>query len=246
MRIALHAEGELAVRTSKVLLAEPDTEVGLFGDDSMGARIHRVTALQDWDVLAVDELSIGSRVQIERAFGLGVPVVLATEGPPTTDQSVTVVVGVLEGARIATALAESGLGGSDDLMDAQLGWTVPGHLLSEGVAVTFPEPLGPLWADRDEVPATPYPASSLAAPVNGPWRGITARLTLGSDAGVRQQIFGMADDANFLDAVVLASAAMAAAEGAYPTGFNGPGDPDGVFIRNAQRAGLDVARFEPA
>ena len=246
MRIAVHASGELAVRTGRVLLAEPDVQVGLFDEDSKARRIHRVDALGDWDVLVVDEISIGSRVQIERAFGVGIPVVLAEDSATFDTTDVTLVTGALDGARLAMALADSALGGGEALMEAQLAWTVPGHPLGDGVAVTFPDPVGPLWADEGHVPKTAYPARGVTAPINRPWRGIAARLTMGTDDGVTQRVFGISDDRDFLNAAALGAAALAAAEGAYPLGLNGPGDPDGVFLRNAERAGLHVASFTAA
>ena len=179
-------------------------------------------------------------------FALRIPVVLATEESTMDEPLLTIVTGVLEGARLATALVESELGGTAEVIDAQLAWTVPGHPLEDGVAVTFPDPIGPLWADRGALPKTDYPASGLAAPIDGGWRGVTARLTTGTDEGVHQQIYGLADDRNFLNGIVLAAAALTAAEGAYSAGLNGPGDPDGVFLRRAQRSGLDIASFTPA
>ena len=246
MRIAVHASDQLAVRTSRVLLAESGVHVGLFGEESPRARVHIVDDLADWDVLVVDEVTIGARVQIDRAIALRVPVVLATEAPTFDGGAATIVEGVLEGPRLGMALAESGIDRKDELMGVQLGWTVPGHQLPAGVGVTFPSPIGALWADTRPVPPADYPISGLAAPTNESWRGVTARLTLGTGDGVNRQTLGIADDRKFMNGILLASAAMAAAEGAYPTGLSGPGDADGVFLRNAQRSGLDIASFTPA
>ena len=245
MRIAVHVSGELGVRTSRVLLAEPGVHVGLFDEDSKAKRVHRVDGLADWDVLVVDEISIGSRVQIERALALDLPVVLTGEAPTFDVQTPTLISGVLEGARLAMALAHSGLGGTDELMEAQLAWTVQGHPLRAGVGVTFPDPVGPQWGEPATVPDASYPTRGLVAPVSGKWRALTTLLTIGTDDGVTQRVYGLADDQGFLNGAALASAALAAGEGAYPTGINGPGDPDGVFLRNAQRAGLHIAAFTP-
>ena len=247
MRIALHADGEFAVRTSKVILAKPSTEVGIFEEEAKPARLHVVESLEDWDVLVVEATTIASRVQIERAYGAGIPVVLATEDLPLTEHVPrTSIVGVLSGPRLAIALARHATRDGGDLIDAAFAWTIPGHPLSDGVATTFPDPVGPLWADRAAIPETAYAATGVAAPTKTSWRGVTARVTVGTGDGIRERVVGLVDDASFLNAVCLAAAGMTAAEGAYATGVHGPGDEAGVFIANAQRAGLDIASFEPA
>jgi len=241
VRIAIHVSGELGVRSSRVLLAESGVHVGLFDEDSTAKSVQRVEQLADWDVLVVDEISVGARVHMDRAIDLGLAVVLARE-TSVVDDSATLVVGVLDGARLAMALAASRIGGSE-LMEAELAWTVEGHPLRSGVGVTFPDPVGALWADTAGVPAADSPTKGFAAPFAGKWRAITARLTMGTDDGLSQEIYGISDDRGFLDGAVLAAAAMAAAEGAYPVGVSGPGDPEGVFLRNAERAGLHIAAF---
>lgn len=245
-RVALHVGGELAVRATRVLLAESGVEVGLFDDESKSGRLHQVEALNEWDVLVVEEMSATARPHVDAAFELAIPVVLATETPPLSGPSVTMVVGVLEGARLAAALADMGLVTNNELIDARLAWTVPGPPLTDGVAVTFPDPIGPLWAHREPHPTTEFASGGLAAPTDGQWRGITARLATGSGDGVHQQTYGVVDDRQFLDGVVLAAAALAAAQGAYPPGHNGPGDSAGIFLRIAQESGMDIASFAPS
>lgn len=245
-RIAVYATGDLAVRLSRVILAETGTEIGLFDEDSARGRVHRVEQLAEWDVLVVDEVSIGSRVHIERALALEKPVVLAEDDASFDTAAATVVSGARDGARLAEALARSGLGGTEELLDAQLAWTVPGHPLRIGVGVTFPDPVGALWADSERIPELPFPATGMAAPINAPWRAVTARLTMAAEGGITQRVFGIADDRNFLDAVTIAAAALTAADGAYPKGTSGPGDPDGQFLRTAEASGLHIAAFTAA
>ena len=244
MRIALHVEAELGVRTGRVLLAEAEVEVGLFDDDATNLRVQQVDAITDWDVLLVDELTITSRVIVEQAMEAGLPVVLGEERPAFDDSPSPMVVGAKTGARLAMALAESQR--DLDVMEAQLAWTESGTPLGDGVAVTFPDPVGALWADTADVPDGSMPARGLVAPTKGDFRAVVARVTCATDSGVEQRILGVADDAKFMDAVAMGAAGLTAAKGGYKPGIGGPGDTDGIFLRQLEESGLHIARFTPA
>lgn len=245
-RIALRLDDPLARRVRRCLLDEQGVEVGLLVDDPGDGSIPVAATLEGWDALAVDRISDDSRRAVDRALERRIPVVSGGDLPAWNHpDGGTLVAGALTGAGLAAALAASAAPDGPPPAETQLAWTVPGDPLTGGIPVAFPEPVGPLWAGRAEHPL-PWPAATgLAAPHCSRWRGAAARLKLrGAEAG-RELVRGVVDDADFLDAVCMASAALAAARGAYPEGVNGPGDPNGLFIRLARRAGMEEATFVP-
>lgn len=205
--------------------------------------MERVREVTDWDVLVVAELTHRSEPIVDEALEASIPVVLAEDLEDIDDieeVSAPLVVGVLEGSRLAAALAS--LAGDHEVLERQLAWTEPGKPLEEGIAVTFPDPIGALWAEHADADD---PQAGLVAPTAGRWRGLMATLTFASDRGVDRTIYGIADDRSFLDGVLLAAAALAAAEGAYPAGVTGPADPGGRFLGLARVAGMEIASFTP-
>ena len=246
-RVALHVDGGLGRRVMRVLLAEPDVQVGLFHADPGLDRTVPVTAVAGWDALAVSTISEASRSVVDEASSLGIPVVVGDQLPagyPVGGN--TFVGGVLTGSGLAAALATSMIEPGVTPVESRLAWTVPGHPLGAGIPVTFPDPVGPLWAGRVESPLPWRSATCLAAPDDTPWRGVEVRLKVRDDQGDHDRIRGIADDGAFLDGVCMAAAALAAARGAYPDGAGGPGDPDGLFMSLARGAGLEIAAFVPA
>ncbi len=245
-RIALRLDGPLARRVRRCLLAERDVEVGLLVDDPGDGSIPTVAALDGWDALAVDQISGDSRRAVDQALERRIPVV-SGEGLPAWNHPAggTLVTGVLTGAGLAAALAVSAAPDGPPPAETRLAWTVPGDPLAGGIPVAFPEPVGPLWAGRAEHPL-PWPSvTGLAAPHCSQWRGATARLRIRGAEAERDLVRGVVDDADFLDAVCMSAAALAAAQGAYPEGVNSAGDPNGLFLRLARRAGLEEATFAP-
>lgn len=246
-RIALRLDDPLARRVRRCLLAERGVEVGLLVDDPGDGSIPAVASLKGWDALAVDLISDESRRAVDQALERGIPVV-SGGGLPAWNHpgGGTLVAGVLTGAGLAAALAMSAAPDGPPPAETRLAWTVPGDPLAGGIPVAFPEPVGPLWAGRAEHPL-PWPSAiGLAAPHCSQWRGATACLKIRGDGAERDLVRGVVDDADFLDAVCMASAALAAARGAYPEGVNSAGDPNGLFIRLARRAGMEEATFVPS
>lgn len=242
-RVALHLDEGLASRVTSVLLAEPESQIGLFGEAPARPRTHRVSTLAAWEVLAVSAVTDETRPAVDEALEQGLPLVVGADLPRDYDAGDGVVVeGARTGAGLATALALSMVGTSRPPLESRLAWTTPGEPLGAGVAVTFPQPVGALWAGRVDS-RLPWPSvTCLAAPDDSPWKGVAIRLV--DDRGeVRTR--GIADQGGFLDAICLAAAALAAALGAYPPGVSGPGDPEGRFMKQARAAGLAVASFRP-
>lgn len=201
-----------------------------------------------WDVLAVDAVTGASRPLVEEAVALGIPVVVAADLRPgfAAVPEATIVGGAGSGAGLAAALAMSMLPRSAEPLGTRLAWTVSGRPLRAGRAVTFPEPVGSLWAGWGENPLPWSDVASCPAPTDSAWKAVRVDLEFRDTEGSGSLVHGVADEGRFLDAVCFGAAILAAAWGAYPPGVSGPGDPDGVFVRLAQDAGMQVARFAAA
>ena len=245
-RVALHTEGDRSNRVIRVLQADPRIEIGRIrtGPDADGPP----GSVAGWDVLAVDAATGASGPLVEEALSLGLPVVVAADLPPgfPAGPETTIVGGAGSGAGLAAALAMSMLPRSAEPLGARLAWTVSGRPLRAGRAVTFPEPVGSLWAGWGESPL-PWPdVASCPAPTDSTWKAVRVDLEFRDAEGYGSLVHGVADEGRFLDAVCFGAAILAAAWGAYPSGVSGPGDPDGVFVRLARDAGMQVARFAAA
>ncbi len=233
IRIGLWAAGELQWRTCRALTAEPNMEVELLeaGRPSAGG----------WDALALEKSSPDSRPWREQAREGGIPAVFASPLHPAEDRNpspeAATVGGVLAGENLAAALAERA-GWTTEARETRLAWTVPGPPLGGGEAVNFPPPAGPRWAGRTQGSSLPGQVAYLAAPVDDSWMGLLA--------DVDGQQMAVADDAGFLRGIFLAAAALSAARGAYPPGPGRPADPAGMFLRTAQKIGLEIATHAPA
>ena len=229
-----------------MIQADPGAEVGLLdtGPDADGPP----GSVAGWDVLAVEAVTGAAHPLIEEACALGLPVVVAAELPARlpTSPDATIVGGAGSGAGLAAALALSMLPRSAEPLKARLAWTVAGRPLRAGRAVTFPEPVGALWAGWGENPL-PWPdVACCPAPTDTAWRAVRVDLKFRDAEGGGSLAHGVSDEGIFLDAVCFGAAILAAARGAYPPGITGPGDPDGVFVRLAQDSGMQVARFVAA
>lgn len=244
--IALHVPGPAGDRVRKALLAEPDIEIRLLHEQPGAQGAGVASGVSGCGALAVNAISSASRRLVDQAVAKGIPVVVADELPARHPVSGgAFVAGTCTGAGLAAAVALTMIDASTRPVETNLAWTVPGRPLGAGLPITFPEPVGPLWAGRDDSPL-PWPSvTCLAAPVDSPWMGVAVRIRTGDDAGEHVRTVGIADEAAFLRGLCMASATLAAARGAYPPGVNTPGDPGGVFMSLARAAGLELAEFIP-
>lgn len=244
--IALHAPGPPGNRVLKALLAEPDLEIRLLHEEPGAEGAGVASGVSGCAALAVDAISSTSRRLVEGAVARGIPVVVGEQLPARYPVSGgAFVAGAHTGAGLAAAVALSMVDTSTPPVAISLAWTVPGRPLGAGTPVTFPEPVGPQWAGRDDSPL-PWPSvTSLAAPVLSPWMGVAVRIRTRYGGGEQVRTVGIADEAAFLRGLCMASATLAAARGAYPPGVNTPGDPEGVFMSLARAAGLELGEFIP-
>lgn len=230
----------------RVLQTDPLVEIGRLptGPDSDGP----LGSVAGWDVLAVDAVTAASRPLVEEACALGLPVVVAAQLPArfTPAPNATIVGGAASGAGLAAALAMSMLPRSAEPLKARLAWTVVGRPLRAGRAVTFPEPVGSLWAGWGENPLSWPDVACCPAPTDSAWKAVRVDLEFHGAEGGGSLVHGVSDEGSFLDAACFGAAILAATRGTYPRGAVGPGDPDGIFVRLAQDAGMQVARFVAA
>ena len=64
-----------------------------------------------------------------------------------------------------------------------------------------------------------------------------------TDTALHSAVSAVVDDGEFLKALMVSSAALAAAEGAYGSGVVLPADPGGAYMRALTRAGMEAATF---
>ena len=244
--IALHSPGPPGNRVLKALLAEPDLEIRLLHEQAGADGAGVASGVSGCAALAVDAISNGSRGLVADAVAGGIPVVVGDELPARYPVSGgTFVAGARTGAGLAAAVALSMVATSTRPVATSLAWTVPGRPLRAGTPITFPGPVGAQWAGRDDSPLPWRSVTSLAAPVDSPWMGVSVRIRTRDDGGEQVRTVGIADDDAFLRGLCMASATLAATRGAYPPGVNSPGDPEGVFMSLARAAGLELAEFIP-
>lgn len=252
MRVALNAASEVGIRAGKILLAERDLDaLGLYGNEGAGRGADRkVMVIRDvagFDVLVSDDTSITSALAgIAADDGLAFVTTDDRIDDDIPDRFSAAGTTLLIGANLATGLAPA-LASHEStrvstVLRTTVAWTVPGTPRRRGVVVPFPEPIGPRWAapKRRQRRAT---YRRHAVPIRGDWAGATV-IVDGID-GDRQveRIIGVADHREHLEALCLAAAALAAAEGAYGPGLHRPADRPAEYLAAGLRIGLGVATY---
>lgn len=207
------------LRVGRVLLA--DARVSAVGVPNSTLGNHpRVTTTEDpgsFDAVIAHDL--GSAVTT-MAWSSGIPIVLATE---LEEPSESVVDGAnLEG--LARCLAQQALV-AVDASSASVSWTTPGKRLLTGPSLVFPAPIGKLHVVEDRDVAV--------APVDGELAGavVSASGHLGTAT------FGLVESREFLEAIILAAAAICAASG-QGTSLE---DMSQQVIAEVRQAGLVIA-----
>jgi len=241
--VAVHVEGDLAVRIARTLLAERGVQVGMFGDAPIGGRVHRIKDLATADVVIVEHGDMTEELEAQ-ALERSLPMVSSGPHPSPTHAAQVIVADAANPVHLVIAAAGDQLGDHRELVHATAAWTTSGRPLRSGTAATFPEPVGPQWADGAPPPPAEYPVIGLAAPTDSSYAAASLRIVVGSGDGVEDVTFGIVDHREFLIAALLAAAALTAVEGAYASGVQSPADPSGIFFDNASRAGLVVGSFE--
>jgi hypothetical protein len=234
MRIAIDGTDEIAARTARVLFAERGvSHIGFMqsGMPRLGKRTTEAEALETYDVI-VSTGETAATDLIARASVLGISLVLWHDepglhrGPATTP--------VVVSANLAAALAPSlvhhpsaALTSSDTVTIA---WTEPGKPLRKGKAVTFPDPVGPLWA-------TERRNGFLVARTADDWSGAVV-MVRGPGA---ERIVGVSDLGSHLEALTLASVAILTAGGTYGPAIGDASGHGRELLSAAMEMELDVA-----
>ncbi|MDH3498590.1 MAG: hypothetical protein OEM97_00570 [Acidimicrobiia bacterium] len=243
MRIALYGHQAFGVRVARVLLAERHLDrLGIVGEEVRHPRVERFESVADYDAIIIDRLDLHGTELFNEAFHNRTDVVLVEEAPPVERAMSAVVSDAASPRGLAHALALSTRGSIDEAVEVTIAWTTSGKVRRRGDAVTFPDPVGPRWAEPVEVIESGV-HRALAAPGPGSWAAALSRVTIMTLSGLRTTTTAVADDAEFLSASLVAGAAIAACEGAYGSGPCSPADPGGSFLRAVRRAGVESASF---
>jgi hypothetical protein len=234
MRIAIDGTDEIAGRTARVLFAERSvSHIGFMqsGMPRLGKRTTEADDLETYDVI----LSTGETAVTDllaRASVLGVPLVLWHDEPDLHRGPSTMP--VVASANVGSALAPSlvhhpsaGVTRSDTITIA---WTEPGRPLRKGEAVTFPDPVGHVWAkERGD--------GNLVARTADDWSGAVA--TVRGPGGER--IVGISDLGTHLEALTLASVSLLTAGGIYGPTIGDASERGAELLAKAMEMELDVA-----
>ena len=248
MRVALEATGKIGSRAARVLLAERSVEaVGLIGRraTSPDPRVTTITNLAGWDVVASDATDHLAR-RYRQASDHGIPLVVPDSHIEIgTEPDIPFVVGANPIFGVAGSMAAHECDRHHNPLEALVGWTEPGTPLRKGLALTFPEPIGNVWAEATQNiwPAAPPVTRFLEAPVDGPWTGVAVRVTAATSEGVETRTLGVTDDQAFLRGIAFAAAILVAGAGSYPVGRSFPTVAFEAYLEAALGAGLEIATF---
>ena len=234
MRIAIDGTDEIAARTARVLFAEQGvSHIGFMqsGMPRLGKRTAAAEDLETYDVI----LSTGETAAtdlIARASVLGVPLVLWHDEPglhrgPST---MPVVTSANLGSGLAPSLVHHPSAAVTSSDTVTIAWTEPGRPLRKGEAVTFPDPVGPTWAEKRG-------NGHLVARTPDEWSG--AIVTVRGPGGER--IVGVSDLGTHLEALTLASVALLTAGGTYGPSIGDASERGGELLEKAMEMELDVA-----
>lgn len=247
MRVALHATTEVGTRTGRILLAEPALiALGLYGQTGRteDRRTMAIDSLDGFDLLVTDDPAPAPLAAL--ALEAGIPLVAAHRPRGRSlprrfgDRGLTLLAPADLADGIAASLAAHETARRRDPESVVIAWTEEGRGRRRGVAVPFPDPVGPRWAYRRR----PFRGRGdggvhLVAPVPGPWAGALARV----EGGGTEVIVGVADHGAHLSAIALAAGVIAVIEGAYHAGACRPAAAAPAFLTAALRIGLGVATF---
>ena len=254
MRIALHAHGEVGTRTGRILLAEPNlSALGLYGQtgSTEDRRTMAVRSLAGFEMLVTDAPDARGFALI--AADEGISCVVAADiridrrlARRFRDTARTLLLAAGLAGEIAETLAAHELARNDVERQSVIAWTEPGRPLRRGEGIPFPEPVGPRWGRRHGPRwrrGAGRHTSLLVAPVDGQWAGAVVRVSGHRRGAPVEQVVGVADQRPHLEAIALASGALAVSEGAYPPGIHRPAAASETYLAAALRVGLGVASY---
>jgi len=257
VRLVLHPTADIGHRAGRILLAETDLEaLGIYGHRGRGTEDRRSMAVDNlagFSLLATDDLTAPLDLAAI-ALQDGLSCVLAADAEPSSSlaegfaaQGLTLLVGAsLPG--LAGALRFHEAVSVDTPQEILVAWTIPGKPLRlGGEAIPFPNPLGARWGRH--LPARPDDPPNLRrieVPIEGAWAGALARVTGTAAGSPARRLVAASDHRQHLQALSLATGALAVARGLAPPGLCRPADAAAGYLSEAARLGLALAGFEAA
>ena len=257
MRVAIHQTGSVGARAGRVLLAERNLEeLGLHGSTPRRPSDSRIRVVEDligYDVLVTDD-SEDPVATIQEALDANINCIVWVDDSLLGDASErlvelgaefasagrTLVTDANLGHGLAPALAHHEMARTGERMAVECAWTEQGRPLRRGVAVPFPDPVGSLWGRYS---GEFEGIQTITAPVPGEWGAALARVTSATDSGVATRVVGVSDLAERLEAISLAAAVIAVADGVYPPGIHHASTGRDSYLARALGAGLDIATY---
>jgi hypothetical protein len=252
MRIALHASSDIGARAGRMLLAERSlTALGLYGHEGGTGADRKVMVIREptgFDVLASDDPELASALAgIAVDDGLAC-VLTASEVDDDLDgrfreAGATLLLGSDLAHGLAGALAAHEVARPEHVGSTTVAWTVPGKPRRRGIAVPFPEPVGPRWGKAAPLVTSRSGVKGVEVPMGGEWAAATVTVTGTDDGGRVTRVVGVADHADHIAAIALTAGVVAVAEGAYRPGLRRPDENAEAYLAAALRIGLAVAAF---
>jgi len=249
MRIALAPSGPTGLRAGRVLLADRRvTAVGAFGTEVgfQDSRVRSIESLDGWDVLVSDAAPDDERIR--EAVGAGTLLVTthtATELSGIRERS-PMLTGASPASGLPVALVISAMSRLDRVENVSAAVTVPARRVPHQNAMSYPDPIGPLWSESAPSPSpTVRDLLFYHSPYDGSLAGVTARAE-GEVAGALKILsYGIVDDSLFLGAIALAAAALMILDGSPPDGCIGVETEAHRYLEACTAAGMGVASFSP-
>ena len=234
MRIALDGTDEIAARTARILFAEQSvTHIGFMqpGMQRLGKRAADAEGLDTYDVIVSTGESLATDL-IAQASVRGVPLVLWRDEPYLSRGPA--VIPVVASANVGSTLAPSLVHHPSASVTASdtvtIAWTEPGKPFGRGEPITFPEPVGSVWARERK-------RGHFVARTSGDWSGavVTVRGPIG------ERIVGVSDHGAHLEALTLAAVALLTAAGIFRPAISDAAEHGSEVLEMAMNLELDVA-----
>jgi hypothetical protein len=208
MRIALDGTDAVAARTARVLFAEKSvSHIGFMQPNmaKLGSRTAPAGELDTYDVIVSTGETFATDL-IAQASVRGVPLVLWRNEPNLHrgTSTIPVVVSANMGSTLAPSLVHHPSAAVSASDTVTIAWTEPGRPYRKGEAVTFPEPVGPVWAKERT-------GGHLVARTSDVWSGAIVRV----QGPGSERIVGVSDQGAHLEAITLAAVTLLAASGTY-------------------------------
>jgi hypothetical protein len=233
MRVALDGKDDVAARTARILFAEKSvTHIGFMqpGMAVLGSRTAQAEELDTYDVIVSTGETFATDL-IAQASVRGVPLVLWHDEPQMHRGASTIP--VVASANVGSALAPSlvhhpsaAVTKSDTVTIA---WTEPGKPYRKGEAVTFPDPVGPVWARGRN--------GGLVARTSDVWSGAVATI----DGPGGERIVAVSDLGAHLEAITLAAVTVLAGSGTYGPMIGDASEHGSDVLTKAMEMELDIA-----